>query len=318
MNGLPKWFGHVNLNVSDLPRSQQFYETVLGMRVLVHMETSQPQDGGAFLIDSEVSWVGRLLVDDRELRGPLLDMLHWAPAANSTNSPTAEEPILANWGLSGLIFSTDQPTRLTQALSQWGTSAHKETVKRVNLASGEEEDATVFELYDPDGVALEVRSDPQNPPRFIGVRVTCSSIAASTKFYESVLGMKVKEEHTVTTGRTQYVRRLLQYAGSRNTFNLELWEPQGSHTLNPPPQHGNQVGLYRMALVTDDFPASLRHLKQVLPTPPRVASIDIGAGVGPLDAVFFDDPDGTVVEFVSDGIVGTAERNQRTLVTEDQ
>lgn len=301
MNGIPKWFGHVNLNVRDIAHSEAFYSEVMGLRPLVRMAPELDQSGDAFEIEELVRWNGVLMGDDRGVRGPVLDVLQWHPAVEDDRVRQPESG--HRWGLNRLLFSAPDLDAVHDHATSLGHA-----VQRVDFVDDEAAAVPALHLRDPDGTHLEVLGEGETM-RFRGVRLNCSAIERSTSFYERVLRMRVAADHTTWIGGQRVHRRMLRYAGNRDTFGIELCEPTPDVLLPRALSPGNHPGLYRMALVTEDFAASLAHLETLLPEPPRVAKIDIGAGVGFIDAVFFEDPDGAVVEFVEHGIVEAARRN---------
>ncbi|RNL65376.1 hypothetical protein EFK50_05305 [Nocardioides marmoriginsengisoli] len=310
MKGIPKWFGHVNLNVSEISRSEQYYADVLGLRPLVRMAPEIDQSGDAFAIDELVRWNGVLMGDDRGIRGPVLDVLQWHPAPD--DQPGRQAGGGHRWGLNRLLFTAPDLDQVVARAAGWELNA-----RTVEFTDESTEPVPALHLRDPDGTHLEVLLDTSQPIRFRGVRLNCSSIERSTSFYQRVLRMRVADDRRTSIDGVAVHRRMLRYAGNRDTFGIELCEPDPEVLLPRALTPGNHPGLYRMALVTEDFAASLEHLSGLLPEPARVAKIDIGAGVGLLDAVFFEDPDGAVVEFVEHGLVEVARRNNRPVPQEN-
>jgi catechol 2,3-dioxygenase-like lactoylglutathione lyase family enzyme len=309
VSGIPKWFGHVNLNVRDLERARRFYAHVLELGPVLHLEPLVDQSGAAFGLDADVRWKGFLLGDDRGARGPVLDVLQWFPPAEARSEAGPVVPV-ERWGMTAILLTAPSLEPIAER-----AVAEDVATRTVTFADdgGEPEQALV--LRDPDGTQVEVRRGG-DLLRLRGVRVNCSSIERSTSYYERVLNMKVTDDHRTTIDGRTVRRRVLRYSGDRDTFCIELCEPDADTLLAKALAPGNAPGLYRMALVTSDFGSSLAHLDSILPEPSRVAQIDVGAGIGTVDAVFFEDPDGTVVEFVEHGFVEVARRNNRSIPQE--
>jgi catechol 2,3-dioxygenase-like lactoylglutathione lyase family enzyme len=299
--GLPKWFGHVNLNVRQLERSEAFYQDVVGLGPVIRMAPTFDQRGDVFEIPELVRWNGLLMGDDRRERGPVLDVLQWEPAV--AEDALVETPTGHRWGLNRLLFTDPDPAAIAERAVAFGCEANWVDFEVDGVAG-----AKALHLRDPDGTHLEVRQAGA-ALRFTGVRLNCNSLARSTSFYQRVLRMGIKEDSVSVIDGSRVHRRLLGFEGARDTFGIELCEPEPDVLLPRALAPGNHPGLYRMALVTSDFPASLAHLNKILPEKPRVARVDLGSGVGPLDAVFFEDPDGAVVEFVEHGFIEVARRN---------
>ncbi|MFI0374097.1 VOC family protein [Actinomadura sp. 1N219] len=294
MQGLPKWFGHVNLNVRGLARAETFYREVIGLAPVWRMASDADQSGAAFEVSGQVRFNGVLLGDDRGVRGPVLDVLEWTPAVTDDDGPAPRTG--HRWGLDTLLISTPDPGALAERVHRDGGTTTWVDSPRTLV------------LRDPDGTNLEVTQDGEST-RFRGVRIFCSSLQRSQAFYQRVLQMRPTDEGTVTVEGRVHDSCVMRFDGSRDTFGIELCQPPADTLLAPAVRPGNHPGLYRMALVTDDVQASLDLLAEVLPVPPRVARVELGTEVGYLDAAFFEDPDGAVVEFVEHGVVRASQRN---------
>lgn len=300
MSGSPKWFGHVNLNVRDLSRAEGFYRDMLGLSQVWRTAPSFDQSGAVFEIDEQVRWDGVLMGDDRGQRGPVLDVLQWQPAV--PQDAITEPRYGHRWGLDRLLFEHPDLEEIEQRLR-----LHEFDVRRVDVVRDEQ---TTYVLHgrDPDGAHYEIRQADVPGIRFRGVRLNCSSIERSRSFYRRALKMTATDVSVAQIGETTGQTCIMRFGGARDTFGVELWEPSPDVLLPRALSPGNHPGLYRMALVTEDFQASLALLADLLPEPARVARVDIGAGAGFLDAVFFEDPDGAVVEFVEHGVVVASQR----------
>jgi catechol 2,3-dioxygenase-like lactoylglutathione lyase family enzyme len=77
---------------------------------------------------------------------------------------------------------------------------------------------------------------------------------------------------------------------------MQLLDPPPS---GPPASEANQLGMYRLALYTDDIDRDYADLVargvRCL-TPP--ATLEMGPGIPTLRALMFEDPDGTVLELI--------------------
>lgn len=118
-------------------------------------------------------------------------------------------------------------------------------------------------LADPDGLAVDVRP---GPPGLTGVTVACSDRDRSSEFY-----------------------RALGLGGF-----VELVEGAGAA-----PPSANTVGIWRLALATDDIEADVAELARA---GVRCLSEPVGMSMGPglpvLRFVLFPDPDGTMLELI--------------------
>ena len=161
-----KWFGHVNVNATDLTASSEFYRRNFGLEVLWRTEPDEPQDGALFGLPGPVKWRGELLSDHRGRRGPLLDLLQW------TQPVTPAQPRPAGTaGFTRLVFS------------------------RPDAPAG----GTV--LNDPDGTPITVVRGSGPAPRLAGVEISCASLAESVSYYQDTLGLPVYRDGAVATVR---------------------------------------------------------------------------------------------------------------------
>lgn len=248
-----KWFGHVNVNATDLAASSDFYRRNFGLDVLWHTEPPEAQDGALFGLPGPVRWRGELLCDHRGRRGPLLDLLQWVqPATTVRARPDGSA------GFARLVFSRpDVPA-----------------------------DGTV--MHDPDGTPIVVVRGDGPRPELAGVEISCTSLPESVTYYRDVLGLPVYADGPLATVRLP---------GARDTFRILLRAAEGA----PLDSHGaSDVGIHRVAIVVTEITAA------GLPADSTgVHDVELGSGLGRVRAAFFTDPNGAVLEYISDGL-GTA------------
>ncbi len=82
-------------------------------------------------------------------------------------------------------------------------------------------------------------------------------------------------------------------------FMLELVESIDPAPQRRPSSDANQLGMFRLALLTDDIDRDHDNLVArgvTCWTPP--APLEMGPGIPPLRALLFEDPDGTVLELI--------------------
>jgi catechol 2,3-dioxygenase-like lactoylglutathione lyase family enzyme len=140
---------------------------------------------------------------------------------------------------------------------------------------------------DAAGLVLEIVA--RDRPRVAGVVVDCSDLEASQAFYRDVLGLSRSADTTFCDGRGPEV------------FLIELT----SVLVAPPPRVATNLGLYRLAMLTNDRDYdALTAAKVGLYSPPL--TLDMGPGIPELRAVFFPDPDGTTFELIEQPTAGTA------------
>jgi lactoylglutathione lyase len=134
---------------------------------------------------------------------------------------------------------------------------------------------------DPDGTPLAVAES--DAPRVAGVEIGCSDQAASIAFYRDVVGFRIvgpgelADEH----GPDRFLVELVPTPSERE------------------PRVANELGMYRMAMLTDDIDRDHAALLAagVRPYSPP-ATLEMGPGVPTLRALFFPDPDGTTLELI--------------------
>jgi len=109
------------------------------------------------------------------------------------------------------------------------------------------------------------------------------SLEASQAFYRNVLGLSPASASTFSDARGPEV------------FCIEL----ASVAVAPRPRVATDLGIYRLALLTDDLDHDYDALTTagVSPYSPP-ATLDMGPGLPSLRALFFPDPDGTTFELI--------------------
>ena len=119
-------------------------------------------------------------------------------------------------------------------------------------------------MRDPDGTAVEVRPGQAG---VVGVTVACSDPARSRRFYDEIVGLGGFVELTSGVGAA--------------------------------PAAANTIGIWRLALATDDIDADVAALRRsgvrCLSDP---VEMSMGPGLPALRFVLFPDPDGTMLELI--------------------
>jgi catechol 2,3-dioxygenase-like lactoylglutathione lyase family enzyme len=214
-----KWFGHVNVNATDLEASSDFYRRNFGLDVLWRTEPPEAQDGALFGLPGPVRWRGELLCDHRGRRGPVLDLLQWIqPATTVRARPDGSA------GFARLVFSRpDAPA-----------------------------DGTV--MHDPDGTPIAVVRGDGPQPELAGVEISCTSLTESVTYYRDVLGLPVYADGPLATVRRATVRRAtVRLPGARDTFRIILRAAEGA----PLDSHrASDVGIHRVAIVVTEIEAA--------------------------------------------------------------
>ncbi|MDE0700441.1 MAG: VOC family protein [Acidimicrobiaceae bacterium] len=303
MNVGPLRFFHVNVNCSDLERSLEFYRDHIGLRPTVRTRPEQPQPGSAFGL-KEVQWDAWMLAGDDAAGGTLLDLLEWKVPVGEGSPP---ETVFA-LGFSRLCITSDDLAGLHQQLTETGHDVWSLPVRPGNEA----EDLTGREYFlcsDPDGTSLQfVRGDST---RLAGVNVNCSDLERSRHFYCDVLGLEA--QHRFTSADPQPVEgfgaedmlswdawRIGGSDSDSGQFTLDLVEWKSPKAGRSVQRRANELGIFRMALLTDDIDRDYEALlnAEITCFSPPVA-LEMGPGLpSDLRALFFLDPDGTCVELI--------------------
>jgi len=134
---------------------------------------------------------------------------------------------------------------------------------------------------DPDGTAVEVTPGPS--PRLSGLVVGCADVGASAAFYADVVGLERLDGTRFCDDR------------GPGGFVLELVAaPRPAR-----PRVANDVGIYRLAFITDTLDADHAALRDAgVPPYSPPATLDMGPGLPTLRALFFPDLDGSTLELI--------------------
>jgi catechol 2,3-dioxygenase-like lactoylglutathione lyase family enzyme len=299
-------FMHANLNVSDFERSHAFYET-LGFASLLDVEESVSAEQAAALDMPPYTYRASAMI----IPDGMIDLMHWKDPYDG--SPPY--PSLFNLGLVSIALSTSDIDADVALLADAGVEFVSEPV-------GTERDAEyvrfVF-LKDEDGIAVELVEagdddsgtlpGPDAKTHVTGFRYTtlnCSDLDRSRAFYE-MLGFTIGET-TRETGTAELAKaygldsydleRLYMTLGDGAGIDLVAWNAPYDGT--PPYEHLNHLGIGRIALETTDIDGDVEKLKgkgvKFYSEPMRM-----DGAFSTFRVVFFEDPDGVVIELVELG-----------------
>ena len=153
--------------------------------------------------------------------------------------------------------------------------------QRLRLGVGPGGAPTKGPIVDPDGTRLEIVAD--DGPRVAGVVIGCSELERSRAFYRDVVGLSPVGTSTFCDRR------------GPDVFAVEL---VGSPTPIQA-RAANDLGIYRLALLTDDIDRDYDILLagHVRPSSPP-ATLDMGPELPNLRALLFPDPDGAMLELI--------------------
>jgi len=140
----PAAFNHVAIRVTDLARSQRFYEQVFGFRQVLELEPPDEMSSQLLGLDPPLGMTARYFERD----GVILELLHFA-AHQGRPAPRRgmDEP-----GLTHLSFGVDDLAGALAAVEEHGGEVLPDT----NIGVG------VF-VRDPDGQLLELLTSWEKP-----------------------------------------------------------------------------------------------------------------------------------------------------------
>ena len=249
-------FFHVNVNCSDLERSLGFYGDLVGLRTAVRTRPEQPQPGGAFGL-AQVQWDAWIMAGDDAPDGVVLDLLEWKVPLPSGSPPTS----LTELGFGRLCILSDDLAGLHRRLSEAGHDVWSPP-GRLGLGAKNLVDAEMFLCSDPDGTAvLFVQGEDT---RLASVNINCSDLEQSRRFYCDVLGLDaqmracpeeppsgvgLRVEGSVTWDA--WFIGASTYSASGFVIDLVEWtEPRAKGSGR---RRANELGIFRMALLTEDI-----------------------------------------------------------------
>ncbi len=289
----PRWFAHANVNAIDLDASERFYRECFDLDVQGRTAPPEPQDGAGFgLAGVPVQWRGVFLVDHRGPRSPIVDLLQWLlPPTDGRPYERAD-----NAGLVALRFSASYLDDVERRLRKRGSPVEAWSLRHPD---GRHDELLV--TADPSGTRVEVFG-AEGPTTYAGLRINCSDLQRSVAFYRAALHLDADPvdvaEVVTPAGTSEWTTQLLYLPGQRDRFSLQLtsW---ASGVTGAPYAAGHHAGIYRTALVVDDMDASYQELRELVPDADPPVTVALGEGLADVEAVFFPDPDGAILEFVT-------------------
>ena len=289
---------HVNVNCSNLERSLAFYRDLLGLTQGAHTRPDAPQPGGAFGLDA-AQWDAWILSDERGFDGMALDLLEWQ-VPRPTGAPY---PVANHLGFQRFGFVTRDLDAAYQRLVAAGADCFGPPH---DVDVGGTDGVRAFVCADPDGTPVELVSGPGE--RFAFLAINCSDLERSTKFYADVLGFRPlakfapgpRDESALRLGPdAEWEMAYLDDPRGAFAFGIDLVEWKQPKPEGAAYAAANNLGIYRMALFTDDIDRDYEGLREhgvQCVSPP--AKLEMGPGIPDLRALLFPDPDGAMLELI--------------------
>jgi len=289
---------HLNVNCSDLDRSLAFYRDLLGLTQSTHTAPAAVQPGGAFGLD-EAQWDAWILTGDRGYDGVVLDLLEWHVPRPSGSAPPAANHL----GFARLGFTCPDVDAAHRRFVDAGVDCfgapHAVEVEGV---SG----VRAFVCADPDGTMVELVSGDES--RLAFVAVGCRDLDRSTEFYSDVLGFRPLARFAIGPqdgtalrlgSQVEWDMGYLDDPRSELAFALDLVQWRRPEAASGPAEQANSLGIYRLAMLTDDIDADYDELRaRGVPCFSGPATLDMGPGLPALRALLFSDPDGAALELI--------------------
>lgn len=298
---------HINVNCSDLERSMRFYRDLVGLTPQSHTKPP-PQEGSGFGLEGQVVWDAYLLHDDRAQGGPAVDLLEW-----QTPRPVGKpHPEANHLGFMRVCLAHDDLDALHSKLTAEGIRTRSPVVT-VPVLEGQT--VRFFCCDDPDGTCIEFiehigRNEP-GPVRMSHVNINCSDLDASSEWYQRVLGVTPiapRAEPPAASGAgfgfdgdCEYRADFLAVGGRPDSFILDLLEWKTPKPIGTPSVEANHLGPFRMAFQVSDAAASCAELDRLGVEHSGACWLDMGPDIPMIDglnAIFFRDPDGTMLELI--------------------
>ncbi|MEM9174585.1 MAG: VOC family protein [Myxococcota bacterium] len=295
---------HVNVNCSDLERSLRFYRDQVGLAPQSHTRPA-PQRGEGFGLSGEVVWDAYLLHDERAHGGPAVDLLEW-----QRPGPVGAPPSEANHlGFMRICLAVEDLEAQHAKLTTSGVRIRSAIVSTPVLDG---EAVRFFCCDDPDGTCIEFvgRRSP-GPVRLSHVNINCRDLEASSAWYQRVLGVQpiapraepppASGEGFGLPGDCRYRADFLAVNGDPDTLILDLLEWIEPTPIGRPLVEANHLGPFRMAFQVADADACCTELDRLGVEHSGPCWLEMGPDLPMIDglnAIFFRDPDGTMLELI--------------------
>jgi catechol 2,3-dioxygenase-like lactoylglutathione lyase family enzyme len=163
---------------------------------------------------------------------------------------------------------------------------------------------------DPDGTCIEFVERP-GPVRLSHVNINCSDLDLSSAWYQRVLGVTAiapraepppaSGEGFGIEGECRYRADFLAVGGNPESLILDLLEWKTPEPIGTPLVEANHLGPFRMAFLISDAAAACAELDRLGVEHSGACWLTMGPDIPMIDglnAVFFRDPDGTMLELI--------------------
>lgn len=287
---LVRRFLHCNYNCHDLERVERWYETVVGLKIVMRT-SSFDEDGTPFGIYGTTDARTHFLYDHRGgRRTTSLELVQWVRPL------TLGGPYPFPWSRGIVAASYTVPDIDAAVLSSAEAGG---TVER----RGERWAL----LRDPEGTAVEVVA-AEGPPEALALRVVCSDADRTRSWWTEHLGLVEAPQLLRVPGSTMWPavdgHSLVAEHGlcgpDDPSFGVVLTQWDGPPPAGPTAAAPFHHGLYRIATAVDDVDSSFDTLSAsgVARQPPYRFQLPDTPLTDGLKIIFLRDPDGILVELV--------------------
>jgi catechol 2,3-dioxygenase-like lactoylglutathione lyase family enzyme len=245
-----------------------------------------------------VQWDAWILHGDRGNEGVVLDLLEWQiprPQGEPRRCPT-------DVGFSRLTIAVPDIEATHARLKAMGADCWSDpTVLDLTPPT------KMFIVSDPDGTQIELIEGKAT--QLSHVAINCADLERSQRFYENIMGLRavLDIESPPLPGKVfrldgdvRLRARLMRDMATGFMVELISWVVPSASRWGF--RKANELGIFRMAWLTNDIDRDYQALLRsgtCCYTPP--AALEMGPGIPPLRALFFDDPDAVCLEIIESG-----------------
>jgi catechol 2,3-dioxygenase-like lactoylglutathione lyase family enzyme len=261
---------HWDVNVSNLERSRQWYESTTPLRVIA--QTSADQEFPSLGISGRFE--GLMLKDKNLPNGsPMIHLVEWKDP-KPVGTPYESQGNVGWYRIVPVVEDIEQTRQMV--IDQGSEPFAPTTAAMVNInPAAPDMDYRVFAVHDPDGITVEFgdkitmgpTASPQTPAV---VAHNTSDVDKYISFYLDTLGLDflqgsqtkgpVPNVYSPIGGETEFDGAFFGIRGGGTVF-FDWLEWSDSRELSTPYDHPNHLGIMRCVIEVDDIDAAHEVLK---------------------------------------------------------
>jgi len=298
---LARRFLHVNLNTTDANEAQRFFIDCLALRLQMRTDPEIATDGAILGLSGQVRCDTRLLYDSRGARRSCaVEVIEWIDPVTAPSGRLTAESV----GLMALGFRVSDLAGCLTAVEREGFAIHSH--HGYGFITG----GRAATVIGPDGVIVEIGENDSAAKEqviFAGVRIACTDLEESLKFYASI---GFRQTHAVER-RTHPARDLgIATRGDQDLHLCYLELPEDRATTRicltqhcsaevaPTQMAPNQQGLFRCALRVENTRAAIESTANTIAVRGPIWCPLPGTPIPGLTIAFMTAPEGVVIEYV--------------------